>query len=373
MRDIPLTIGEPAPWFICRTRSNPRYAFDSVGGLYVVLCFFGSAADPVAAAVLSEIMASRARFDEVNTCFFGVSVDPEDERAGRVADSVPGIRYFWDFDRSVSARYGASRADGRSRPITYVLDPGLRVLEVLPMSGDPASHVSSLLRILDRLPALAPSCPAQAQAPVLVLPRVFEPGLCEALVGHYKARGGKDSGFMHEQDGKTVHAVDYQHKRRRDCEIDDAALRRACMVRIHDRLAPALHQAFQFRAALLERYIVACYDAAEGGYFRPHRDNTTRGTAHRRFAVSLFLNSGEYEGGLLRFPEFGPALYGAPVGGAVVFSCSLLHEATPVERGCRYMFLPFLYDEAAHKMREENLKFVEAANSRDASRPAGSG
>ena len=161
MRDIPLTIGEPAPWFICRTRSNPRYAFDSVGGLYVVLCFFGSAADPVAAAVLSEIMASRARFDEVNTCFFGVSVDPEDERAGRVADSVPGIRYFWDFDRSVSARYGASRADGRSRPITYVLDPGLRVLEVLPMSGDPASHVSSLLRILDRLPALAPSCGAR--------------------------------------------------------------------------------------------------------------------------------------------------------------------------------------------------------------------
>ena len=51
----------------------------------------------------------------------------------------------------------------------------------------------------------------------------------------------------------------------------------------------------------MERYIVACYDSTEGGYFRPHRDNTTKGTAHRRFAVTLNLNSDEYEGGYLRF------------------------------------------------------------------------
>ena len=96
---------------------------------------------------------------------------------------------------------------------------------------------------------------------------------------------------------------------------------------------------------------MACYDAADHGHFRPHRDNTTSGTAHRRFAVSLFLNSGEYEGGFLRFPEYGPALSSAPLGGAVVFSCSVLREATPVTRGLRYMFLPLLYDEPAREER----------------------
>jgi predicted 2-oxoglutarate/Fe(II)-dependent dioxygenase YbiX len=75
--------------------------------------------------------------------------------------------------------------------------------------------------------------------------------------------------------------------------------------------------------------------------------------------VSLFLNGGEYEGGYLRFPEFGPALYTAPTGGAVVFGCSMLHEATRVTRGKRYMFLPFLYDDAAARVRKENLKFLE--------------
>ena len=47
-----------------------------------------------------------------------------------------------------------------------------------------------------------------------------------------------------------------------------------------------------------------------------------------------------------------------PAGGAVVFSCSLLHEATPVTRGKRYVFLPFLYDDAAARIRQENLQFV---------------
>jgi predicted 2-oxoglutarate/Fe(II)-dependent dioxygenase YbiX len=55
----------------------------------------------------------------------------------------------------------------------------------------------------------------------------------------------------------------------------------------------------------------------------------------------------------------GPQVYTAPAGGAVVFSCSLLHEATPVTKGKRYAFLPFLYDDAAAKVRDENLKYVE--------------
>ena len=131
------------------------------------------------------------------------------------------------------------------------------------------------------------------------------------------------------------------------------------MVRIRRRLVPEIHKAFQFQVTRMERCIVACYDAVDHGHFRPHRDNTTSGTAHRRFAVSLFLNSGEYEGGFLRFPEYGPALYSAPLGGAVVFSCSVLHEATPVTRGLRYMFLPFLYDEPAREIRQQNLRFLD--------------
>ena len=74
--------------------------------------------------------------------------------------------------------------------------------------------------------------------------------------------------------------------------------------------------------------------------------------------MSLFLNSEEYEGGDVRFPEYGPETYRAPTGGAVVFSCPMLHEVTPVTKGRRLVFLPFLYDDAAAKIREANNEFL---------------
>jgi predicted 2-oxoglutarate/Fe(II)-dependent dioxygenase YbiX len=107
----------------------------------------------------------------------------------------------------------------------------------------------------------------------------------------------------------------------------------------------------------IERTIVACYDAAEAAHFRPHRDNTTRGTAHRKFAVTINLND-DYAGGDLAFPEYGPLSHRPPPGAALVFSCSLLHAVAPMRRGRRYAFLPFLYDEAGAQLRDANRAYL---------------
>jgi predicted 2-oxoglutarate/Fe(II)-dependent dioxygenase YbiX len=195
---------------------------------------------------------------------------------------------------------------------------------------------------------------------VLVLPRVLEPEFCRHLIGLYETHGGGESGFMREVDGKTVGVVDAGHKRRKDHEIQDEEVRAALRARLVHRLIPEIHKAFQYKATRIERYIVACYDAADGGHFRAHRDNTTRGTAHRRFAVSINLNDA-FDGGELWFPEFGHRRYRPAPGGAVVFSCSLLHEATRVTRGLRYATLPFLYDDEAARIRQENQQFLGTA------------
>jgi predicted 2-oxoglutarate/Fe(II)-dependent dioxygenase YbiX len=194
------------------------------------------------------------------------------------------------------------------------------------------------------------------------VPHVFEPGLCRRLIDLYEAEGGKPSGFMREVDGKTRLFHDATHKRRKDVIVEDPELQAVVRQRVLRRLAPEIRKAFQFDPTRMERYLVACYSGEEGGFFRRHRDNTTSGTAHRRFAVSINLNAEEYEGGDLIFPEFGPRTYRPPTGGAVVFSCSLLHEATAVTRGRRYAFLPFLYDEAAARIRQENLQHVDMAS-----------
>ena len=353
-------IGEAAPWFACRTSRRESFSFDTVAGRHIVLFFFGSTTNAEASRALEALRggAGRACFDDEQAALFGVTTDPEDERQQRVADALPGVRFFFDFDGTVSKLYGALQPDGRFEPRTFILDPTLRVLSSQPLTEGGEAHAAAVLAALERLPKTPPSQPAGAHAPVLVTTRVFEPQLCRLLIDYYHTHDPQETGFMRDVEGETKYIIEHEHKRRRDCTIEDERLRLACMHRIHDRLLSQIERAFQYRATRMERYIVAGYSAEEQGHFRPHRDNTTKGTAHRRFAVSLFLNS-DYEGGCLRFPEYGSALYTAPVGGAVVFSCSLLHEATPVTRGTRYMFLPFLYDDAARRIRDENMQFLD--------------
>ena len=234
------------------------------------------------------------------------------------------------------------------------------VLSFLGTSAEPrVAHAARVMEFMRaRPPRPSGAAAVEAHAPVLVIPRVFEPKLCADLIAWYERDGDKDSGYMQEREGFTVPVIDHRHKRRRDAEIADEGLKNAAMRRVKQRIAPEIARAFAFDATRIERHIVACYDGSEGGWFRPHRDNTTRGTAHRRFAVTLNLN-GDYDGGDLRFPEFGQRTYRAPPGGAVVFSCSLLHEATPVTRGRRFAYLPFLYDEAAARVREANQGFLK--------------
>ena len=71
-------------------------------------------------------------------------------------------------------------------------------------------------------------------------------------------------------------------------------------------------------------------------------NNLSPATAHRRFGLTVNLNVG-FEGGELRFPEYGPDLYCPPVGAAILFSSSLLHEVLPVTSGERFSLLSFLF------------------------------
>ncbi len=68
--------------------------FSSAAGRYVVLCLLGSAGRPEVQAALGTLAAYRAMFDDARAAFFGVTVDPADEREGRLRPSVPGIRFI---------------------------------------------------------------------------------------------------------------------------------------------------------------------------------------------------------------------------------------------------------------------------------------
>ncbi len=353
--------GDTAPTFAQRSTSNPRYVFDTAAGRYLVLCFLGSGSDPHAQAAMAAALSRRDLFDDVTASFFAVSSDPADESEKRLIGALPGCRIIWDADGTVGRLYGALPREAgdaavKVRRSWIVLDPTMRVMKVIPFAPDRAD-IQLLLGYMDGLPPPARFAGFELQAPILLLPNVFEPELCTRLIGLYEEHGGTESGFMREIDGKTVSVQDHAHKRRKDFEIADETLIAELQGRFLRRVVPQIQKAHQFKVTRMERYIVSCYAAEDEAHFRAHRDNTTKGTAHRRFAVSVNLND-DFDGGEVSFPEYGPRSFKAPPGGAVVFSCSLLHAVSKVTRGRRYAFLPFLYDDEAAKIRERNNAYL---------------
>jgi peroxiredoxin/predicted 2-oxoglutarate/Fe(II)-dependent dioxygenase YbiX len=368
---VSLTVGDPVPWFTLPSTSSPAFHFDTVGGYYVVLFFFGSTKHPGSAIALEQFSELQSRFSSLETVFFGISIDPDDEDLAELVSHPSNFKLMWDFEGTVSRQYGVcqmEKEDNVYHPTTFVLDPNLRLLKVFSVEN-PEAHPAQVMGFLESLPRLESHQMATRQAPVVLIPRVFEPEFCQHLIDLFDADGGADSGFMRERDGKTVHVTDYSFKKRRDFNLaeHDPVLLQKVNDLVIDRVKPEIKKVFQFNVTRFERHVVACYEGKNGGFFNRHRDNTTKGTAHRRFAMTVNLNTGEYDGGCLWFPEYGRQLYRPDVGEAVIFSCSLLHEVTPVTSGRRFALLSFFYDDEDAQLRQRNRKYLENPNNANSS------
>lgn len=352
--------GDRLPRFAGRTRLRDSILPDAMAGKYLVFCSFMSRADALGRSAVAAIVREHRRFDDKTASLFGVAADPADY--ADLHDRIPGIRFLRDEERAVSRilgvlpkERGAPGDDEPARRSWLVVDPTLHVLAVIPFRDEDPEH-RAVFQLLDRLPPPERYGGGDIPPPVLVLPNVLEPALCRRLISLYDADGGAESGIV--RDDKMI--SDGAFKRRRDYNIQDAGLVSTLKRRIGRRVSPEIKRLFFMDLVGVERHIVGCYRAEDGGHFRPHRDNDPGLTEHRRYAVSINLND-DFGGGEVCFPEYRAKGIKAPAGWAVVFPCAILHAVNPVTSGSRYAYLPFVYDEAGRALRDANREKLEAA------------
>lgn len=174
-------------------------------------------------------------------------------------------------------------------------------------------------------------------APVLVLPRVFEPDFCTQLIRLWGKGDHKDSGVSSRYGNVNVAEL----KRTEDYMIVEPMMQKAVSDRLAYRIGPELTKVFAFdREFTFDAHVVLSYSAEGKHFFGAHRDNGAPTTADRAFAVSLNLND-DFDGGELVFPEYAGVRVSPPAGAAAVFSCGLLHKVGPVTRGRRYVLTTF--------------------------------
>ena len=335
-----LVRGDWAPDFVLPQQSGtPTRFYGWAGGRSTVLFFYARHRSTASLDTLVWLWQALTICVPDEISIFAINQDApfvNEQNAVKRGISIPILS---DTKGSVGASYGV---DPSGTMTIFVLGPNLRVLDVHHLSD----REGALQRILSTLKAI-PQCEPVGvvmQAPVLLVPELLERDFCERLIEVWRTQGNVETGVEHSRVGHRADTLMSDTKRRRDHIVTDGELLRTLTFRVGRRLMPELHKAFSFRATRFEGFKIACYDAATGGFFRAHRDNLSPSTAHRRFALTLNLNAG-YEGGHLRFPEYGPHLYRPGTGGAIVFSGALLHEALAVTRGQRFVLLSFLFRE----------------------------
>jgi len=332
-----LDVGDPAP--VINTlddRGRPVSSRDDdITGRPILLIFCRDPDDPATLQELATLSDEAERIAAQGASLFAVV--PRGVDANAAWRRAQGIRFPVLADEgNILSAYGIAAAG--ASVAGFVLDPAHRVMQIAEGAG-----AASLM--LDCLRAQKRGEPVRLQAhpPVLVLPRVLAPAECACLIEafHRSVRvwasdGRTTEGFRNEAgDFQVRHHGQYGSLR--EFVVRDPTIQQLLDLRFQRRVLPEMKKAFQTVPTGREGYRISCYDAAEGGSLRPHRDDSVPRIAHRRFTVTVNLNAGEYEGGELRFPEYGDQLYEVERGTAIVWSASLLHEVLPMRRGRRFI------------------------------------
>jgi predicted 2-oxoglutarate/Fe(II)-dependent dioxygenase YbiX len=327
--------GDRIPFCYGMTADRRFYSFEEQAGRPAVMILAHQVRPNRLHAIIANFTSYNSEFTANNADFL-LLADEDVVRDPEIAASAPfrlidcGIRFL---DRCGVAAGTAA---------VMVTDRNLRLaLRQTPGPETPAACLACLQNLPRELPA-----------PVLILPNLLPRALCRTLIERFEASISIDGEVASiGSDGRPQARVDHARKRRRDLLLSlYDPLHPVLQGTLLRRCAPEIARAFQAAVTHTDRILVARYDEA-AGWFRRHRDNTADNVAFREFAISVNLNTEDYEGGYLQFPEYNDRPYSPPTGGALIFSASILHEALPVSGGNRYVLLTFFHGETAEARR----------------------
>lgn len=243
-------------------------------------------------------------------------------------------------DAGSAVSHGYLNPAGLTGPAMFALDPNQRIVAIA-KDLDGAGFADTALTAFARIAPHEPPKQISMQAPVLFIPEVLDSADCDRLIETWQA-GDKKKNFINVASGAQTSKTDRSEVKRRSDVIIEGALERHLLVTLMPRIAPEVERVFSFDKEWgFEKFRIGCYESKDSGFFRAHRDNPSEALSHRHFAASINLNDG-YEGGHLRFPEHGIDHYAPTKGGALIFSCGLLHEVVPVTAGHRFTLLTFV-------------------------------
>lgn len=348
--------GHFLPWFTLLNQDGKLREIQLYGGACLLVCLVPPDEEKLR-SLLAERAALRDRLNKADLgIVFVVAAGVEEVKSLHRATGAT-ISFWADGERAVHDFLGA---DSPNSPRFVFTDPNLKTLELIDGWQAPGFFETMLERAL----AFKGSGRARdIDAPVLMLPDVLSPDLCQRVIDYFES-GQKYKGTIGV--GKEAQ-VKAETKIRTDVNVRDRAFLMELDEHIGLSAYTELKKIGDFTVSHRERYKIGCYDSAVGGHYGQHRDTFSLTLANRRYSMSIGLND-DFDGGGLVFPEYSDRVYKLPAGSAVIFPSTLFHRVEPVTAGKRYVMVSFLYDEAGAAFRSSHKGHLGQADDTERNR-----
>nr|WP_275297545.1 redoxin domain-containing protein [Maricaulis parjimensis] len=350
-----LDVGDYAPDFDALTPLGHRIRLfdDAMAGRPILLVFIGDLDCPHVARTFSDLARAERRIEQAGAHLVLVTSHTDGPRQ-RALSREQGLHapILGDCNGALFARYGLVRGqdlEGEIAARSFLITAHGQIHSITDHPRIPLEETMDALSDLTSGPAADSGAGwIPGHAPILIIPKAFDPDDCETLIEHFNTSDGfrvAKPGPGEAGDYKFP-VSDYNRQDRIDHVIKDQALLARLDKRINERVLPQIAKAFAFQVTRRETLHIARYAGPRQGIEIGHRDNTSPATQYRRFALSVALND-DYEGGGLVFREFSNRGYRGEPGTAFVFSSSLLHEIEETTAGVRYNLISHFFNDAA--------------------------
>jgi hypothetical protein len=339
-RAIRSTVGDIVPSFSLAGADGKPFDIggDDAAGRFRVLLFLGGGGAGEALRALAERGPAWRRHGALVLIV----------ASGPVASGAipPDMTLLYDPERRTELAFRPEDHPA-DRPFLAVLCPNQHLFA---LHREPASELDAALAAISAEARHFRTSEGGRHPPILQVPRALSADDCKALIERFNTEGlayvepgHGDKGLGHDY---KMRIPEYGRHDRIDHWVMNPATVGFINLRLKRRVLPEVRKAFGYEITRHEPYRITRYEGMRGGELHGHRDNSELRVAHRRFALSINLNSEAFEGGGVRFPEYGGQMYRPPSGTALLFSSSLLHEAMHVTKGQRFVLLGFMSGES---------------------------
>lgn len=343
----PLTPGDFIPPFTLPDQDGTMREIQLYAGRVTVLSFLPASDETFLSSYLQAV-ATRENEISAGDFFLLSIVDAGRERIAEIRTRYNTSRlgltqsYWSDEQQKLRKIFAISQTGGTA----IILSRNQRIITRIE-AEDGASLLAQIIERVKQIkkPERLVVSEQNMHAPVILIPEAISEQLCADLLEFWKT----SEKYQGSIGAGGTEKVNLSGKRRVDANITDRQMLARIDQEICKRVLPELRKVACVEIAYRERYKIGAYSSADKGFYNQHRD-TAKHLDFRRYSMSLCLG-GDYEGGLLQFPEYDNCAYRLHARCAAIFPSTLLHGVTPVTAGERFVMVSFFYTEAEARIR----------------------